>query len=140
MSNETANEYSSVSPQEKRLTGLDILEKVQEYFYGDDELAYYFQSFAIEKCDIIDLTSDECKLEYTLLYNQYKDMFERKMEEYIENTLHGSVHDMLNALKEKMDQDQNSNEAVFGQILLAVSDFDIFMTIMREAKQAKDRK
>ena len=53
------------------------------------------------------------------------------MEHYIENVLHGSVTEMLSALKEKMDEDPFCNEAIFGQILLAVSDFDIFMTMMR---------
>lgn len=39
-----------------------------------------------------------------------------------------------------MDDDPNGNEAVFGQILIAVSDFDIFMQMMREEAQSSARK
>jgi len=31
-----------------------------------------------------------------------------------------------------MDKDEYSNESIFAQILVAVTDFDVFMTMMRE--------
>jgi hypothetical protein len=98
---------------------------------GDDELADYFQNYALKKCSIIDLESEEYKLEYTELYHEYRGLFEKKLEYYIEKELQGSVTEMFAALKSKMDDEPNSSEAFFGQILLAVSDFDIFMTMMR---------
>lgn len=146
----------SKADSKQSLTGLEVLLKVEEYFYGtiiqhgqtslifpnftslsratplgDDELADYFQNYALKKCGIIDLESEEYKLEYTELYHEYRGLFEKKLEYYIEKELQGSVTEMFAALKSKMDDEPNSSEAFFGQILLAVSDFDIFMTMMR---------
>jgi len=39
-----------------------------------------------------------------------------------------------------MEEDSAGNEAVFGQILISVSDFDIFMQMMREEAQNIARK
>ena len=46
--------------------------------------------------------------------------------------LNCSLQRFFNALKNKTDEDMNSNEAIFGQILLSVCEFDIFMTMLRE--------
>ena len=36
------------------------------------------------------------------------------------------------ALKHFRDKDECSNESIFAQILVAVTDFDVFMTMMKE--------
>jgi hypothetical protein len=41
------------------------------------------------------------------------------------------ANELYLALKRKTDKDENSNEAIFGQILVAVCDFDVFMQMMR---------
>ena len=115
------------------------LEKFQEYFFGSDELTATFESFVKKNCHIVALDSEEYKLEYTTVFNEYKALFEEKMESYITNEMKVGVDDFYLALKEKMDEDENSNLAVFGQILIAVTDFDVFMTMMREgAENQKD--
>ena len=41
-----------------------------------------------------------------------------------------------------MREDENSSEAIFGQILVSVTDFDVFMTMLREGavKAARNKK
>ena len=120
-----------------KISNSELLEKVQMFFYTDDALLHTFESFATENCHIIDLDSDEYELKYTEIYNVYKGLFEDNIEAYIVS-LGCSALDFYHALKEATDENADSNDAVFGQILFAVSDFDIFMTMMREAAQAAD--
>ena len=120
-----------------KLTNNELLQKVQTFFYTDDALLQTFESFAKDNCHIIDLDSDEYQLKYTEMYNTYKALFEDSLESYIESLGHSAL-DFFHALKEATDEDADSNDAVFGQILFAVSDFDIFMTMMREAAQAEE--
>ena len=122
-----------------KLTNNVLLQKVQEYFYTDDALLNTFESFAKENCNVIDLDTEEYKLKYTELYEEYKSLFESRLERYI-HSLGATALDFYNALKEATDEDADSNDAVFGQILFAVSDFDIFMTMMRETAQAEESK
>jgi hypothetical protein len=125
---------------ETKLTAEEILAKVQEYFYCDDALANLFENFANEKSSVIDLSSDEYKLEYTEVFNEYKALFENKIESFLVNTLNCTVEDFYYALKAKTDLAEDSSESIFAQILIAVTDFDIFMTMMREAAVANSHK
>lgn len=115
----------------------EIIERVQAFLFEDENLAKSFEDFVNKKSIIVDLSTDEYKLEYTDAFNEYKEMFERRVERFIENDLRSSIHDFYFALKTKMDSDQFSSEAIFGQILIAITDFDVFMTMMRES--AKNR-
>ena len=116
-----------------RLTRSELLLKVQEYFYGDEILAKTFEAFVDSKSSIVDEESEEYKLQYTEAYDEFKAMFEEHIESYIVRNLGSSITEFYLALKEKTEEDENSNEAIFGQILLAVTDFDIFMKMMRES-------
>ena len=118
----------------------ELISKVQEYFYADDSLSKTFEAFVKEKASIIDLESSEYKLVYTQVYDEFRSILEEKIEKYIEDELGSSVQHFYQALKLKTDEDENSNEAVFGQILLAVCDFDSFMTMMREEASTISRK
>ena len=120
----------------KKPNNHELLQKTQEFFYTNDELMATFESFAGDNCHIIDLDTDEYKLQYTELYNVYKGMFEDKLEGFI-GTLGCSAMDLYEALKEVTDEDPNCNDAIFGQILFAVSDFDLFMIMMRETAQSQ---
>jgi hypothetical protein len=120
----------------EKISDEELLKQVQEFFYCNDELADHFESFISKKSYVVDLSSDEYKLEYTTVFNEYKQLFERKMEDFITDTLKSSVQDFYYALKAKTDAPEESSESVFGQIMIAVTDFDIFMTMMREAAQA----
>jgi hypothetical protein len=120
----------------EKISDEELLKQVQEFFYCNDELADHFESFINKKSYVVDLSSDEYKLEYTTAFNEYKQLFEKKMEDFITDTLKSSVEDFYYALKAKTDAPEESSESVFGQIMIAVTDFDIFMTMMREAAQA----
>ena len=117
------------------LSGAEVVEKVSEYFYMDEDLAVCFESFVDSNSHIFDLTSPEYKLDYTRVFNQYKDLFEEKIGGYIISGLGSSIEVFYEALESKTKEDENSTEAIFGQILASVTDFDVFATMLREAAQ-----
>lgn len=121
--------------KQEKMSDDELLQQVQNFFYCNDELADHFESFINRRSSIVDLSSDEYKLEYTSVFNEYKRLFEAKMEEFITKELKSTVQDFYYALKAKVDAPEESSESVFAQILVAVTDFDIFMTMMREAAQ-----
>jgi hypothetical protein len=123
------------SKEGEKLKGPHLVEAVQNYFFTDETLSRTFESFVKDRCDVIDLNSSEYKLEYTRVYNEYKALFEEKMENYICSVLGSSINDFYTALKSATEADENSNEAVFGLILLSVTDFDIFMQMMKESRR-----
>jgi hypothetical protein len=117
------------------ISDAELIAKVQEYFYADMTLTKVFEAFVKEHAHIVDLEAtekNEYKLEYTRAYEDFKALFEEKMEGFIEKELGVSVQRFYSILKKKTEEDEYSNEAIFGQILLAVTDFDVFMTMMRE--------
>mmetsp|Transcript_18844 Transcript_18844/g.31539 ORF Transcript_18844/g.31539 Transcript_18844/m.31539 type:complete len:177 (+) Transcript_18844:244-774(+) len=118
------------------MTNDEILGKVQEFFYCNDALAEFFENYIKSESHVVDLKSDEYKLEYTQVFENYKSLFEEKLEGFITRDLNISINDFYFALKEKTDAGEDSSEAVFAQILIAVTDFDVFMTMMREAAQS----
>ena len=134
-----SQDYKRSESKSSQLSNSELVDKVSSYFYTDPDLLVTFESFAENNCHVIDLDSEEYNLKYTELYNDYKSIFEENIEGYLQ-TLGCSALDLYNALQEATDEDANSNSAIFGQILFAVSDFDIFMTMMREAAQAADTK
>jgi hypothetical protein len=124
--------------ENKKISGSELLDRVQKYFFEDEEFTKTFESFVKEECDIIDLASEEYKLEYTEVYEKYKLLFEDKLEVFIERQGCTSM-DFYKALKAQTDNDPESSHALFGQILVAVVDFDIFMVMMREMAQSNSR-
>lgn len=124
-----------------KISGDVLIDRVQKYFYEDPSFAKTFEDFVLNESNIVDLSSEEYKLEYTAVYNKYKNLFEEKLEGYI--VAQGcTVYDFYNAMKEKSDEDPDGMYSIFGQILISVTDFDIFMIMMREMAQtqAKRRK
>jgi hypothetical protein len=115
------------------LDDAEMIERLQAYFFEDESLAKHFENFIDDHSHVVDLSSDEYKLSYTEVFNEYKQHFETRMEGFITHSLHCSVQDVYMALKKKMDHDENSNEAFFAQVLIAVTDFDVFMMMMRES-------
>ena len=111
----------------------EIVAALQKYFFEDETLADHFESFIDRNSHVVDLGSDEYKLEYTDVFNTYKRLFEDKMESFIETSLHCSIQDVYMALKRKVDVDENSSDSFFAQILVAVTDFDVFMMMMRDS-------
>jgi hypothetical protein len=62
------------------------------------------------------------------------------MTSYIETTVGVTVNEFYGALQRTMADDPESSEAIFGMLLQSVTEFDIFMVMMREAAQSKSRK
>mmetsp|Transcript_36721 Transcript_36721/g.68316 ORF Transcript_36721/g.68316 Transcript_36721/m.68316 type:complete len:160 (+) Transcript_36721:35-514(+) len=122
-----------------RISDDDLLERVQRYFFEDDAFTKTFENFVKEESRIIDITSDEYKLEYTEVYERFKALFERTLERYI--TQQGcTILDFYNAMSAKQESDPDGSFAIFGQILVSVTDFHIFMTMMRESARAQSHK
>lgn len=57
---------------------------------------------------------------------------------FIEDQGH-SVLDFCERVREAQERDPWSHEAVFGRIMTATADFDIFMNMMREAAEGEMR-
>ena len=62
---------------------VSIVKKVEEYFYNSDDFAQIFEDFAIKNAPKVDLSTDECKLEYTEMYNEFHKLYEDALSEYI---------------------------------------------------------
>lgn len=133
------NKEEEEKEERKKLNEDELINKVQKYFYEDNEFTKVFENFILEESSIIDLSSNEYKLEYTEAYERYKLLFEEKLENYIES-IHSTPLEFYKALKNKTDNDPDSSYALFGQILVSVIDFDIFMVMMREMAQSNQRK
>lgn len=50
-----------------------------------------------------------------------------------------TVKEFFSLLRNATDEDPDGEDAIFGQIITACADFDIFMQMMREAKETEDR-
>ena len=133
---ETKNESEIENRSDvKRLNKNDVINNVQEYFYTDDSLALEFENFVARKSYIFKHTCQneiEYKLEYTEVYNEYKDLFELKLENYIKS-LGYSVNEFFEILQDSSNKNTEGSDALFGQMLLAVTEFDVFMQMMKEA-------
>ena len=123
--------------ESKALEDEEIIRKVESYFYENDSLAESFESFIDAHAHVIDLNSEEYKFEYTQVYEDYKALFEREMTSYIQNQIGVTVNEFYRALQRVMSESPDSSAAIFGMILQAVTDFDIFMVMMREAAQSQ---
>lgn len=121
------------SKQDKSLHENEIIEKLQSYFFEDESLSQSFETFIDDHAHIVNLQIEEYKLEYTAVFEKYKKLFESKLEHYIETELKVSIQDVYQALKKKLESEEDSMEAFFAQVLIAVTDFDTFMTMMRES-------
>jgi hypothetical protein len=78
-----------------------------------------FENFVKEKCHIMDLDaieSNEYKLEYTKVYEEFKAIFEVKIEGFIIG-IGSSVQQFYKVLQAKTKEDENSNEAIFGMYM-----------------------
>jgi hypothetical protein len=121
------------SKEDKSLHENEIIEKLQAYFFEDESLSSSFENFIDDNSHIVNLNAEEYKLEYTAVFEKYKILFETKMEDFITKELKVSINTVYRALKSKMDSDENSMESFFAQVLIAVTDFDTFMVMMRES-------
>mmetsp|Transcript_33894 Transcript_33894/g.44708 ORF Transcript_33894/g.44708 Transcript_33894/m.44708 type:complete len:156 (+) Transcript_33894:138-605(+) len=136
-SDEESKSFAKDSENESKETdnnGIGIVEKVQNFFYEDEEFAHIFEKFVEENAHTIDLESEENKLEYTELYEEYQKLFESTLEDFI-TSQGSSVMEFYKEIREAADQDMDSPKAMLGRIMAATCDFDVFMYMMKEGRQ-----
>ena len=100
-----------------------------------------FERWVEEKAPLIDptLDPDAYSLEYTELYEEFKALYEGLLEKYIVKE-GSSVEEFYAELREATERDEDSSEALMGQIMLATTDFDVFMLMMKESRGQYDVK
>ena len=69
--------------------GGDIVDKVESFFYEDEDFSNLFETFANKHAHRIDLKSEEMKLEYTDIYNEFQKLFEKTLSGNTREKLHG---------------------------------------------------
>jgi len=91
------------------------------------------------RAQVIDpaLDADEYPLRYTEIYDEFKSLYEGLLEKYIESE-GSSVAAFYAELRDATERDPDGPEALTGQIMLATTDFDVFMLMMREQRRTLD--
>ena len=137
------NDFGQAKEDKRLPNPQELVERVQEYFYTNDDLAAEFEQFVSEKAIIfmsaVDVDTNlvsEYKLEYTTVYEEYKALFEQRLESFIESQ-GVSVVDFFDILQMLTAQDADSSESLFGMMLLAVTEFDVFIQMMKEAASCR---
>jgi hypothetical protein len=121
----------------------ELINRVKDYFFSDPILGQELESFAEKHVDIVrldEIESNEYRLEYTDVYEQYRSLFERKIESFIMDTLDSSIQRFYNALSTKIEQEPDGADAVFGELLLGVTNFDCFVLMMKDKARDMLRK
>eukprot|EP01012_Entosiphon_sulcatum_P016399 TRINITY_DN21319_c0_g1_i1.p3 TRINITY_DN21319_c0_g1~~TRINITY_DN21319_c0_g1_i1.p3 ORF type:complete len:116 (-),score=32.77 TRINITY_DN21319_c0_g1_i1:107-454(-) len=111
----------------------DILSAVESWFFENDEFANKIEKFAQEKCEVFSLDSAEHKLEYTELYKQFKAIFESELEAFVKSKGVEPAEFYKVCAEENKKEDGNH----FFQWLIATSDYEVFVQMMREEKAKK---
>lgn len=114
--------------------GGGLVQRVAAFFFEEDTFASEVEAWVKAKASEIDLSTNECRLVYTALFDEFQALFEARMTEFIE-AQGATVEGFYEQLARKSAADPWSNEGVFGQILVAVVEFDCFMVMMREAAE-----
>ncbi|ETW02092.1 hypothetical protein H310_05697 [Aphanomyces invadans] len=113
-----------------------IVDRVIAFFFENEDFCRVFERFADKHCDIFDVKSDEMQLEYTDIYKKFTDLFESKIEAFIESQ-GSTVDDFYTLVKKAHDKDPHGTIAIYSRMLVATTDFDVFVIMMKQAKEAK---
>ncbi|KAL4162265.1 hypothetical protein PRNP1_002812 [Phytophthora ramorum] len=112
----------------------DLVDKVISFFFDNDEFAHTFEAFAELHCHAFNLDSDEMKLEYTDIYNEFLALFEEKLEAYIQSQ-GATVHEFYDLVRRAYEVDRQSGTVLCSEILVATADFDVFVLMMRQTRE-----
>jgi hypothetical protein len=112
----------------------ELIARVQRHFYDNEEFAKKVEDWIDENSACIDLEQEEMSLQYTDLYNGYQRLVEGELEDFIAEQ-GSSVQHFYSLIVAATDEDPLSSAAIFGQILTACCDFDVFMQMMTESKK-----
>lgn len=138
-SQQELDSHGRVKVQRDRISDDELLERVQKYFFEDDSFTKTFETFVRDESCVIDIKSEEYKLEYTEVYERFKGLFENTLEHFISRQ-GCTILDFYHAMSAKQESDPDGSVALFGQILVSVTDFHIFMTMMRESARSQSHK
>eukprot|EP00968_Pinguiococcus_pyrenoidosus_P000748 scaffold47_cov258-Pinguiococcus_pyrenoidosus.AAC.75 len=139
----------------------DIVKEVAELIYADPDLGDRFETWVDSHAEVFDLKADpsEHRLEYTDLYQEYQRMLEvcvmvflqAKTEPSLKNISQEQIGDLLERrkvrvtefyeiLRRAIDEDPAGETAMFAQILRHVADYDIFVQMLRQAAEKRERR
>ena len=62
-----------------------VIEAVKKWFLDNETLVLTAYGFADQHCQIIDAEEETLKLEYTEFHRQFQELFEAKLNEYLES-------------------------------------------------------
>ncbi|KAK3264774.1 hypothetical protein CYMTET_26499 [Cymbomonas tetramitiformis] len=96
----------------------------------DDKFLDFLADFTEKNCEVFD-GAEELKLEYTDLHNQYKRLFESRVESFLKKK-GCTVELFVSSAKEKMQDDPSCRD--FFEYLLAVDDFEQFCVMMKKTR------
>ena len=109
------------------------MRRIEDFYFGDDEEAgeRMFNKFAakhaVHFAPGVAAEGGENKLEYTVAYQEFAQVFESKLEELI--TSEGlDVQQFFEQLKKDSKDDEDA--AVFVHVILALSDYTTFVDMM----------
>jgi hypothetical protein len=133
-----SKDSSDAKSSGENLTEDEIIEKLQNFVFVDEKFGKTLESFIDKHSDIMDLESDEYKLQYTTVFEEYKEVFENLLETFIGNELHISIQQVFLALKRSSEHAGELDfTGFFAQILLAAVDFDVFISMMKDSAKKK---
>merc|ERR1712195_468377 len=101
------------------LSAMALCESVKNYFYEDPDFAATLEQWAVDHCQEIDNSTDEMKLKYTELYNQFVEAYESKMSAFLESQ-GSTVNEFLEELKAV---DRDGPDANFLDMMLMILNF-----------------
>lgn len=110
-----------------------VMRKVEDFYFGDGECTgeQIFNTFAKRHAHLFTAeskaTGAENKLEHTLAYQEFQQLFESKIDEIVRSEGR-SVEEFFKLLQEKANDDDDCK--VFIQVLLSVSDYASFVEMM----------
>jgi len=115
-----------------------LVEELSKYFF-DDDFANSFEKFAEEHVSLFQDDQEENKHEYMDVYKKFLALFEMKLEDFVKSQ--NMTNDDFYAVCRKISEQPEEADPAYSllQVLLATSDFDVFMSLMREVS-SKARK
>lgn len=110
-----------------------VMRKVEDFYFGDGECTgeQLFNAFAKKHSHhfsaSMNVTETENKIEHTLAYQEFQQLFESKIDEIVRSEGR-PVEEFFKLLQDKAKEDDDCK--VFIQVLLSVSDYASFVEMM----------
>uniref|UniRef100_A0A6T7UI79 Cilia- and flagella-associated protein 36 n=1 Tax=Pyramimonas obovata TaxID=1411642 RepID=A0A6T7UI79_9CHLO len=118
------------------LTDEEILDKAAEYFWGET-FSNQFEEFMTNKCDVF-TDEEESKLEYTAIYQEYQELFDKCMTGYLEsiNVSGERFYAICQKVMNSTDEEDEQTKSLVNT-MVTVADYDVFLQEMRRMGREK---